>query len=161
MLLFDLVYDEEKTGRPYRMQKASLTWEWTAGSVNINSAELLLNWPLCVETPDGKCLFLFLSAVKTWPLFLNTVSGTSGCAFGPVRSNTVARLSFLLCWHFIRMETTREQYQVILLSGLSDRTKWKNHSILIQRWVMSSRKTQGNSLPYNQLSFPDCKTKSA
>lgn len=100
-------YDEEKTGRPCRMQKASLTWEWTAGSVNINSAELLLNWPLCVETPDGKCLFLFLSAVKTWSLSLSTEFGMSGCAFGSVRSNTVARLSLSLGWHFIRMQTTR------------------------------------------------------
>lgn len=102
------------------MQKASLTWEWTAGSLNINSAELLLNWPLCVETPDGKCLFLFLSAVKTWPLFLNAVSGMSGCALGSERSNPVARLYFSLCWHFIRMETIKEQYKVIFFI----RTKW-------------------------------------
>lgn len=29
------------------------------GPWNLNSVELFLNRPLCVETPDGKCLFLF------------------------------------------------------------------------------------------------------
>lgn len=56
----------------------SLTWEWTEGPMNLNSAELLLNWPLCVETPDGKCLFLPLNAMKTWLLSPSTVSRLLG-----------------------------------------------------------------------------------
>lgn len=59
--------------------KALLTWEWTARPMNLNSAELLLNWPLCVGTPDGKCLFLSLSAMKTWALSPNTVPWKLRC----------------------------------------------------------------------------------
>lgn len=158
-------YDEEKPGRPCRMQKASLTWEWTVGSVNINSAELLLNWPLCVQTPDGKCLFLFLSAVKTRPLFLHTASRMSGWALGPVHSDSVARLSFLLCWHFIRMETTRgQQHQVIIY--FFSRTKLPNkmekplhsNAALSRVFQENSRKWVS---PIINLVFHTEKTKSA
>ena len=55
--------------------KALPTWEWTVGSMNLNSSELWLNWPLCVKTPDGKRLFLSLSAMKTWPISQSAVSG--------------------------------------------------------------------------------------
>lgn len=41
--------------------------------MNLNSPELLLNWPLCEETPDGKCLFLSLSAIKAQTLTLNSL----------------------------------------------------------------------------------------
>lgn len=59
--------------------KTSLTWEWTVRLVNLNSSELLLNWPLCVQTPDGKCLSLPLAAIKTRSLPPNAVSRMLKC----------------------------------------------------------------------------------
>lgn len=56
--------------------KALLTWEWTARDMNLNSAELLLNWPLCVETPDGKCVSPSKCHERHGHPFLNTVSRT-------------------------------------------------------------------------------------
>lgn len=50
--------------------------------MNLNSAELLLNWPLCVETPDGKCLFLPLNATKTWLSTVSMVFGLIPTFFG-------------------------------------------------------------------------------
>lgn len=76
--------------------KASLTWEWTVRPMNLNSAELLLNWLLCATTPDGKCLFLSLSAIKTCALSLKTVSRMLKCIQTPIpgwRSNIVCTLS--------------------------------------------------------------------
>lgn len=84
------------------------TWEWTARPMNLNSAELLLNWPLCVDTPDGKWLFLSLSAMKTWPLSLSTVSRMLRCAldccccYGCIHSYTV--------WTWSECKATEEQH---------------------------------------------------
>lgn len=55
---------------------------YKARPMNLNSVELLLNF---LETPDGKCLFLSLSAMKTQARSLNTGFRMFRCVLGHCR----------------------------------------------------------------------------
>lgn len=136
--------------------------------MNLNSAELLLNWPLCVETPDGKCLFLSLSAMKTWALSLYTVSRMLRCAldcccYWCTQTLMPGWHSYIVCT-LSGCKATETQYRSISILYWGWQQKFPNvyvvnHTILIWCWIIAFHENIGNMSVDNQLKFQGLKNK--